>query len=87
MKIVQANKEDLDLHSATGGFYVDTGDPATFMFFHWVRDNEPGTHYDEVLTVFPDRLAAIGLEDEAGPLLGEVIGMFGAGQEKTRRGK
>lgn len=64
---------------STKGFKIVGDQDDTLMFFHWTEDDQPGTDYKTVLKVLPDRMEAIGLEKETDAVLGEVIGMFGAG--------
>lgn len=66
---------------ATGFRLVDENHPERTMFFHWHTDPVEHTHtaYADVLRALPDRLAAVGYEDEVDAICGEVIARFGAG--------
>lgn len=79
MNITRADEAEVRLAGATDGFHVDTGDPRTDLFFHWVPDSQHGAHYSDVLAAFPARMFAFGFHDEIQPMLGEIVGIFGAG--------
>lgn len=64
---------------AVSGFRLLGDEGETVMFFHWSPDDEGGTNYADVLEALPDRLEAMGHEDQAASIQGQVISIFGAG--------
>lgn len=77
MKIEKATRQELPEGTCQGFKIMDNDE--VVMFFHWVNDDDEGTHYADVLSVLPDRLEGMGYKTEVDAVLGEIIGIFGAG--------